>query len=463
MDNLNLLFASVFIIYFIGIVAILILPKKMSVAILGLSGATGSLILFVFAAFILFRSNPYLLSLWEIRGIGKLSITVDHLSAFFLLVTAIAAMPASVFASTRISKNPQNYNIFIPAIYLSLLVSIILVLVASNVFFFLLSWEVMSIFIYFLVNSGKKEHPGYVMLAIGEAGTLAILVALVLLAQNAGTLSFAGIIANGSHLSARLQWVVFFLSFFGFGIKGGLIPFNFWMPRAYNVTPSAFIPIIAGVTLNLGLYGIIRVNTNLQFISQTGIGVVILITGAITAIIGILYATIEDDLKTVLAHSSMENAGIITTAFGASIIFLSSGYKTAAAMALVAALYHLLNHSVFKTLLFMGSGAIEDATGSRSLNQMGGLLKKMPWTGLFVLIGALSISAMPPFNGFVSEWLILESLLRSVELSSLGVKIAFIIAGALLALTAGLAVTCCDTHNRCNYGNNWYLVCYNRR
>jgi len=442
MDNLNLLFASVFIIYFIGIVSILVLPKKMSVAMLGLSGAAGSLVLFIFAAFILFRSNPYLLSLWEIRGIGKLSITVDHLSAFFLLVTAIAAMPASVFASTRISKNPQNYNTFIPVIYLSLLVSIILVLVASNVFFFLLSWEVMSIFIYFLVNSGKKEHPGYVMLAIGEAGTLAILVALVLLAQNTGTLSFAGISANGSHLSVRLQWVVFLLSFFGFGIKGGLIPFNFWMPRAYSVTPSAFIPIIAGVTLNLGLYGIIRVNANLQFISQTGIGVVILITGAITAILGILYATIEDDFKTVLAHSSMENAGIITTAFGASIIFLSSGYKIAAAMALVAALYHLLNHSVFKTLLFMGSGAIEDATGSRSLNQMGGLLKKMPWTGLFVLIGALSISAMPPFNGFVSEWLILESLLRSVELSSLGVKIAFIIAGALLALTAGLAVTC---------------------
>ncbi len=442
MDNLNLLFASVFIVYLLGIVAILILPKKMSAATLGLSGAIGSLVLFVFAVYILFGNNPYLLSLWKIEGIGKMSITVDHLSAFFLLVTAIAAMPASVFAATRISKNPQNYNAFVPALYLSLLISIVLVLTSSQVFLFLLSWEIMSIFIYFLVNSGKEEHPGYVMLAIGEAGTLAILVALLLLSGSAGTLSFAGISANGSHLSAGLQWIVFLLSFFGFGIKGGLIPFNFWMPRAYSVTPSAFIPIIAGVTLNLGLYGIIRVNANLQFVSQTGIGVVILIVGAITAILGILYATIQDDLKTVLAHSSIENAGIITTAFGASVIFLSSGYKTAAAMALVAALYHLLNHSVFKTLLFMGSGAIEDATGLRSLNRLGGLLKKMPLTGFFMLIGALSISAMPPFNGFVSEWLILESLLRSVELSSLGVKIAFIVAGALLALTAGLAVTC---------------------
>ncbi len=442
MDNLNLLFASVFIIYFIGIIVILILPKKRSVAMLGLFGATGSFMLCIFSIFVLFRNNPYFLSLWEIRGIGKMSITVDHLSAFFLLVASIAAMPASVFASTRISKNPQNYNTFISAIYLSLLISIVLVLVASNVFFFLLSWEVMSIFIYFLVNSGDKEHPGYVMLAIGEAGTLAILVALVLLAKNANAFSFASISANGYNLNAKLQWIVFLLSFFGFGIKGGIIPFNFWMPRAYSVTPSAFIPIIAGVTLNLGLYGIIRVNTNLQFISQTSIGIVILITGAITAILGILYATIEDDLKTILAHSSMENAGIITTAFGASIVFLSSGYKTASAIALVAALYHLLNHSIFKTLLFMGSGVIEDATGSRSLNQMGGLLKKMPWTGFFMLVGVLSISAMPPFNGFVSEWLVLESLLRSAEFSSLGVKIAFIIAGALLALTAGLAVTC---------------------
>ncbi len=442
MNNLNLLFASVFIIYLSGIIAILVLPKKASVITLALSGAIGSLILFVFAIYTLFGNNPYLLSLWSIPGIGILTITVDHLSAFFLLVTAIVAMPAAVFASTRISKNPQNYSTFIPAIYLSLLISIVLVLVASNAFFFLLSWEIMSIFIYFLVNSAKEEHPGYVMLAVGEAGTLAILVALLLLAGNTGTLSFAKISANGSHLSVGLQWIVFLLSFFGFGIKGGIIPFNFWMPRAYSITPSAFIPIIAGATLNLGLYGIIRVNANLQFISQTGIGVVILLVGAVTAILGILYATIQDDLKTVLAHSSIENAGIIITAFGASMIFLSSGHKTAAAMALVAALYHLLNHSVFKTLLFMGSGAIEDASGSKSLNQLGGLLKKMPWTGFFVLIGALSISAMPPFNGFVSEWLILESLLRSVELSSLGIKISFIVAGALLALTAGLAVTC---------------------
>ncbi|NOX15565.1 MAG: hydrogenase 4 subunit B, partial [Epsilonproteobacteria bacterium] len=442
MNNLNFLFTATFIIYIAGIFAVLLLPKKMTTKALSIFGSIGSLTLFVFATNILFGVNSYNISLWSILNIGKFTITVDHLSAFFLIVTAIVALPASVFASTRLDNNPKDHNGFLAALFLSLLIAIVLVLTASHVFFFLLSWEVMSILIYFLVNSGKEEHSGYVMLAIGESGTLAILISLLLLSTNAGTLSFAGLSANASSLSAGLQWAIFILSFFGFGIKAGLIPLNFWIPRAYTAAPSAFIPIIAGATLNLGLYGIIRINIDFLSISEVGIGVVILIVGAMTAIVGILYATIEDDFKTVLAHSSIENAGIITTALGASVIFLTTGHKVVASMALVAALYHLLNHSVFKTLLFMGAGTLEEASGSRSLNQLGGLLKKMPWTGFFVLIGVLSISAMPPFNGFASEWLILESLLRSVELSSFGVKIAFIIAGATLALTAGLAVTC---------------------
>ncbi len=442
MIDFNSLLTISFILYLFGIIAVLIVPKNIIPKALGLFGSIGSFSLLIFGAYTLLSTNTYNASLWYVPNIGRLSITVDHLSAFFLIVTAIVAMPASIFAATHINNTKDTHAKFLSILYLNLLIAIVLVLIASNVFFFLLAWEIMSILIYLLVNSGKKERPGYLMLAIGETGTLAILVSLVLLARNTGSLSFAELKVGASGLGVGLQWSIFLLSFFGFGVKGGIIPLNFWISRAYSITPKAFIPLIAGATLNLGLYGIIRVNIDLLPTSQVGIGIVTLLIGSLTALIGILYATIEDDLKTVLAHSSIENAGIIITALGASMVFLASGHKIAGAMALVASLYHLLNHSVFKTLLFMGAGALEDATKTRSLDKLGGLLKYMPWTGFFVLIGALSISAMPPFNGFVSELLTLQSLLRSVELASLGVKIAFITAGVFLALTAGLAVTC---------------------
>jgi hydrogenase-4 component B len=217
---------------------------------------------------------------------------------------------------------------------------------------------------------------------------------------------------------------------------------NLWLPRAHTVAPAAFAPFLSGLTLNLGLYGILRVNADLLPARLVGAGVFALLVGALTAFLGILYATIEDDVKRLLAHSSIENVGIVTAAFGAGMIFLATGHGVSAAIAFVAALYHLVNHSVYKALLFMGAGAVDDAAGTRSLNRLGGLLRLMPYTGLFMLVGALAIAAMPPFSGFVSEWLTLQSLLRSVELGSLGVKLAFVGAGAALALTAGLAVTC---------------------
>ncbi len=429
-------------IYLFGIAAVLLLRRKAARLALACFGGVGSFVLLISGTWALFADASYSASLWTIPNIGNLTITVDHLSAFFLVVTSIVAMPASLFAATGLDDEKVHQPNPIPALFLGLLIGIILVIIASNVFLFLVTWEIMSILIYLIISNGEGERPGYVMLAIGETGTLFVLVALLLLAGNAGTLSFEGIKAGGFSLTAGLRWTIFILSFVGFGVKAGLIPLNFWISRAYTATPPACIPLIAGATLNLGLYGIIRVNTDLLPMTQAGPGVVMLVVGSITALIGILYATIEDDFKTLLAHSSVENAGIITTAFGAGIIFLAADHRVAAAMAFIAAFYHLFNHSTFKTLLFMGAGALEGATGVRSLDQLGGLLKRMPWTGLFILVGALSISAMPPFNGFVSEWLTLESLLRSVELASLGLKIVFVAAGVVLALTAGLAVTC---------------------
>jgi hydrogenase-4 component B len=200
--------------------------------------------------------------------------------------------------------------------------------------------------------------------------------------------------------------------------------------------------ILSGVILNLGLYGIIRVNLDLVPVNMIGAGVVVLVVGTISALVGILYATTENDLKAMLAHSSIENIGIVTAGLGAGLIFTAYGQPVLAGIAFIAAFYHMINHSVYKALLFLGAGTVDDRAGTRDLNKLGGLIRTMPWTAGAFLVGALAISALPPFNGFVSEWLTLQTMLRSAELPSTLVKIVFALCGAGLALTAALAVTC---------------------
>jgi len=425
--------------YVMGAIIILGLPKERMPWALAGFGGLGSLLLLLAGLEALVSGTAFHASLWSIPGIGTLSVQVDRLAGFFLAVTGMVAAPASLFASAWITR--ERHPKFTAALLLGLSATLPVIITAGDAFLFLLAWEGMSILIYLLVAS-NGERPGYLMLTMGEAGTLAILLALLLLAQHTGGLGFDTLKTNGVNLGTGIRWAVFIFSFFGFGVKAGLVPLNFWVARAYAAAPSSCMPLIAGATLNIAIYGIIRINADLLPITQTGPGIVILITGAITALIGILYATIEDDFKALLAHSSIENAGIMTTAFGAGMLFLVAGNPVAAAIAMIASLYHLLNHSAYKTLLFMGAGVVESAAGTRSLNRMGGLIKHLPWTALFVLAGVLSIAAMPPFNGFVSEWLTLQSLLRSVELASTSTKGAFILAGVALALTAGLAVTC---------------------
>jgi hydrogenase-4 component B len=208
------------------------------------------------------------------------------------------------------------------------------------------------------------------------------------------------------------------------------------------VAPGNVSAILSGVILNLGIYGILRINADLSPVVSSAQGSIVLAVGAVSALVGILYATTENDLKKMLAHSSIENMGIITVSLGAALLFKVYGHMELAGISLIVALYHMVNHSLYKSLLFLGAGAVDSQTGSRDMNIMGGLIRTMPWTAFFFLIGALSIAALPPFNGFVSEWLTLQVVLQSVVLSSTGVKVVFALTGGALALTAGLAVTC---------------------
>ncbi len=386
--------------------------------------------------------------LWRLDGLGAFSIRLDMLSAIFLFAAGLVYLPISVFVKNFVeSRYRGQYPLGrYGTMYFALMASVVLILTAGDAPLFLISWECMSILCYLLVNYERRRsgdgRAAYIMLAMSEAGFLAVVVAFAIAAGSAPNWSFTSLAAAAAHLSSGAIWAIFVLGFFGFGVKAGLVPVNFWLPRCYTATPAVFIPVLAGVTLNLGFYGILRLNEDIAHPHWIGPGLLALFVGSLTALVGILYATTENDMKTMLAHSSIENAGIIVAGIGASLVFRASGYGLAAAIALTAALYHMVNHSVYKTLLFQGAGEIEAATGTRNMDSLGGLARLLPALSVVFLVGCLSIAAIPPFNGFVSEWLTLQSLLRSASLVSPAVKILFAICGAALALTAALAVTC---------------------
>jgi hydrogenase-4 component B len=391
--------------------------------------------------------NGFHRELWTIRSVGTMTISLDRLSAFFLLAAALVVLASSIFSASYLQRYAGHYNLSAFAVwYLLLFASIIWILIADDVLGFLIAWEVMSILSYLLVNFEHQREgtsrAGYLMLAMGETGFMAVEVVLLFLSVRARSLEFSALKAAALGLGPVVRWMVFLLSFFGFGVKAGLAPVNNWLPRAHPAAPANVSAILSGVILNLGLYGIIRVNLDLVPVGTVSVGLVVLIVGGISALVGILYATTESDLKGMLAHSSIENMGIVTLGLGVGIIFEAHERPILAGMAFIAAFYHMLNHSLYKALLFLGAGTVDDRAATRDLDRLGGLVRGMPYTAAAFLVGALAISALPPFNGFVSEWLTLQTLLRSAELSSTPLRLVFALCGAVLALTAALAVTC---------------------
>ncbi len=340
-------------------------------------------------------------SLWVLQGVGKFSLRLDMLSSIFLFATGIVYLSSSIFVrtfTTSLRKNREAARRF-GVMYFALLASVVLILVANDAPLFLIAWECMSILCFLLINCQQTERAdnsaGYLMLAMSEAGFLMVVIAFLMLGKVAGNLSFPALAAAGSTLSHGALWAVFVLGFLGFGVKAGLVPVNFWLPRAYTASPSIFIPVFAGVTLNLGFYGILRLNANLAP-STYGTGVFALVVGSVTALVGILYATTESDIKTMLAFSSIEKAGIIVAGIGAFLVFRATGHAVASAIALTAALYHMVNHSMYKTLLFQGAGHVEAETGTRDMDRLGGLSRLLPGLSAVFLVGCLAISAVPP-------------------------------------------------------------------
>ena len=445
--NLGLLLQMFFWLCVAGVVLTMLIPERWCPKALAWFGSAASLAVLWSSGRVLLTGDAFQVLLWSLPTLGTFTLSLDRLSALFLAVTALVFLPVSIFSAGYLKRYLSHYSLrAFNAWYLALFASIVLILLAGDVLLFLLAWEAMSILSYLLVNFEHREEThtgaGYLMLAMGEAGTLAAAFALLLLAVAAGGLEFSALKTAIQSPGNGLRWAVFLLSFFGFGVKAGSVPFNAWLPRAHPVAPGNVSALLSGVILNLGLYGIARVNMDLLPMTLRGPGLVALIVGTVSAFVGILYATTENDLKAMLAHSSIENMGITTAGLGAGLVFTAAGHPILATIAFVAALYHMTNHSIYKALLFLGAATVDAKVGTRDLDLLGGLIRRMPWTALCFLAGALSISALPPFNGFVSEWLTLQTMLRSAELSSVGVKVVFALCGAGLALTAALAVTC---------------------
>ncbi|MEW5727323.1 MAG: hydrogenase 4 subunit B [Pseudomonadota bacterium] len=367
---------------------------------------------------------------------------VDNLSALFLVIVNIAAAAASAFAVGYGPHLPDQRRVtpFFPLF----LFGMNAVLVADDAFMFLVSWEFMSLSSWLLVLSDhtrpENRKAGMVYLTMAVFGTFCLLPAFGLLAGPGGDFTFAAM--RMKELAPASGFLVILLALLGAGSKAGLVPLHAWLPLAHPAAPSHVSALMSGVMTKVALYGLIRILFDLHGEVGWQWGAAMMVVGGVTAVMGVLYAVMQDDLKVLLAYSTVENIGVVVIGLGLAVAFKDNGQPALAALALVAGLYHALNHSVFKSLLFLGAGAVTSATGERALGALGGLLKRLPWTGAAFLVGAAAISALPPLNGFVSEWLILQSLFKGPTLPHWAMKFGVPVVGALLALAAALAAAC---------------------
>src|SRR5436305_843798 len=367
---------------------------------------------------------------------------LDALSAFFLAVVNFGAAVASLYALGYGSheESPQRVLPF----YAAFLAGRTLVVLADDAFTFLVSWEFMSLSSCALVVAHHRDpeniRAGYIYLVMASIGTLALLLAFGALAGTDGGYAFEAI--RAATPSITVTGFVFCLALFGAGSKAGLVPLHIWLPLAHPAAPSHVSALMSGVMTKVAVYGFVRIAFDLLGAPAWWWGMVVLTIGSATAVIGILYATLQSDLKKLLAYSTVENIGFVFAGLGLALAFKASEMPVAAALAATAALFHVFNHSLFKSLLFFGAGAVLNATGERDIEKLGGLIHRMPHTAFAVLVGCVAISALPPLNGFVSEWLTFQAILLSPELPQWGLKFTVPAAGALLALSAALAAAC---------------------
>lgn len=420
------------------------LPRIQKFIIFTLVGASGFTAIYVGLKTLLIQQNINLKITSTFPNLAW-QLMLDPLSGFFLIVIGIITISVAFYGPGYLrnygKKNSLTSMYFFTGLFIS---SMYLVVLAYDILTFMLSWELMSVASYFLVihnhENATNRRAALVYLLMAQTSGLLILFAFSILAKFTGSLSFD--ILHSMKIAPGMANLAFFLALFGFGMKAGVVPLHIWLPKAHPVAPSHISALMSGVMLKVAVYGLLRFTFDLLRDIHWQWGAVTLFIGAISALLGVLYALMQHDLKKLLAYHSVENIGIIFSAFGLSLIFASTGHSLLAALGLIAALYHCLNHALFKSLLFLGAGVISKHSHEQDLEHMGGLIKKMPYTAICFLIGCISISALPPFNGFVSEWLFFQAALQATTLKSEIMRTFIPVTAAIIALTGALAAAC---------------------
>jgi hydrogenase-4 component B len=378
---------------------------------------------------------------------GHFGFSLDRLGAFFLLVISVVSFAVSIYSIGYSKEYDGKYSVGLLGLLFNLfLLSMTFVVSASNAIFFLVVWEAMSLTSYLLVvYENRKEgvaSSGLLYVVMTHLGTALIMVALIMMGIYAHSFDFSSYSGVGSVMPSALKSTLFVLLLIGFGTKAGIIPLHVWLPYAHPAAPSNVSALMSGVMVKTAIFMMIRTFFDFLGVTDTWWGLLVLLVASISALLGVMYALMETDIKRVLAYSTVENVGIILIGLGAAMVFQSYDLNLLAGLALIATLLHVMNHALFKGALFMGAGSILFATHTKDMEKLGGLAKRMKWTGIIFFIGALSIAAIPPFNGFVSEWLIFQSLLQSFQIPDVTVKVLLPVSIAILALTGALAAVC---------------------
>jgi formate hydrogenlyase subunit 3/multisubunit Na+/H+ antiporter MnhD subunit len=368
-------------------------------------------------------------------------VRLDPLASVFLFLLGAASAGISIFAAGYFRHGHEESPGLLCVQYHLFLASMGLVLLANDAYAFMVAWETMALASYFLVTTqhAKPEirGAGFLYLLIAHVGAIAILLSFGVMQGGSWLFTFDAM--RAAHLSPQWAAVAFVLALIGFGAKAGLVPLHVWLPEAHPAAPSPVSALMSGVMLKTAVYGILRVTFDLLGTADWWWGLLPLGIGLFTALFGVVFAAAQTDMKRLLAYSSVENIGIIFTALGLAIVFAGVGMASLSALALIALLYHSLNHAFMKSLLFAGTGAVLHSTGERSLGRLGGLIRRMPWVAWLTLVGALALAGLPPLNGFVSEWLLLQSFLFAHEVPKGFINMLLPLGAAALVLAAALA------------------------
>ena len=420
--------------------------KELSLRLACYLGALGSLLGLVVGLQALVSPNPLYQNFGVILPGVEFALSIDRLSGCFLFVISLVTMLTSLYSREYMQLYKEDNLSWWGFCYNMFILSMTLVVVVNNAVAFLIFWEIMTLASYFLVTFGYKRDmvrkAGFVYIVMTHIGTVFIISAFAFLGHSTGW-NFADLAGSVAVLSPTARNLVFVCALIGFGTKAGVVPLHVWLPRAHPAAPTNVSAVMSGVMLKTAIYGMVRLLFDVLGTGPAWWGGIVLFVGVVSAVIGVIFALMEHDMKRLLAFHSVENIGIILMGVGAALIFYAWSMPVPAAIALGAGLFHVINHAVFKSLLFLCTGSVYYATHTKDIEDLGGLIHRMPQTAVLFLVGAISISAIPPFNGFASEYQIYQSL---VGISSLHVSgfwtVSAILSIAALALTGALAAAC---------------------